>query len=123
MDAIPQGFTRRADGGAVVVLRDDVAAALLAAGIGRPDALETRASAGFEGRGHPFAVDVDGVGRVFVRQYLHGGALRGVTGELYQGDGRFLAELTAHVEAARAGAPVAEALGFVSHAGGLGLRR
>jgi hypothetical protein len=123
MELVPPGFSRRALDGASLVLRDDVAEGLVAAGAAAPESLRPRASASYEGRGRPFGVDVPGAGRVFVRQYQHGGALRRITGELYRGDGRFLAELGALVDAAKAGVGVAEALGVVSAPGGLGLRR
>jgi hypothetical protein len=123
MDNVPSGFTRIALRGADAVLRDDVAGALAEAGIADPESFRVRATASYEGRGRPFGVGVPGAGRVFVRQYLHGGALRRVTGELYRGEGRFLAELAALVGAARAGVPVGEALGVVSRPAGMGMRR
>jgi hypothetical protein len=122
MDSVPAGFSRRELRGSALVLRDDVAQALVAAGVDEPESLRSRAAATYEGRGRPFGVEVAGAGRVFVRQYLHGGALRGVTGDLYRGDGRFLAELAVLVAAARGGVPVAEALGVVSRPASLGLR-
>ncbi len=123
MRPIPPGFSRRALDGADAVLRDDVAEALAGAGVADPESLRKRAATRFEGRGRPFGVDVRGAGRVFVRQYLHGGALRKVTGDLYRGEGRFLGELEALVAAAAAKVPVAEALGVVSRRAGLGMRR
>jgi hypothetical protein len=123
MPDAPPGFTRAADGGAETVLRADVAAALRAAGIGDPEALRGSASAGYAGRGSAFGLDVPGAGAVFVRPYLHGGWLRAVTGDLHAGDGRFDAELRAHLDAAAAGVPVCEALGYVARPAGLGLRR
>ena len=122
MDTVPPGFSRRVVTGARAVLRDDVADALLAAGVAEPESMRARALARYEGRGRPFGVDVPGAGRVFVRQYLHGGALRGVTGELFRGEGRFLGELSALAAAARARVPVPEALGVVSRPASLGLR-
>lgn len=123
MEPIPAGFSRRALDGADLVLRDDVADALVAAGVAEPESLRARARAAYEGRGRPFGVEVPGAGRVFVRQYLHGGALRGVTGDLYRGERRFVGELRALVDAAREGVPVGEPLGVVSRPAGLGLRR
>lgn len=114
----PPGFERHAAGGGDAVLRSDVAAALLAAGIADPEALRAGAVASYEGRGRPFGLDVIGAGRVFVRPYLHGGVLGRLTGELHTGDGRFAAELAAHVDAARAGVPVCEALGYVARPAG-----
>src|SRR5262245_48508340 len=111
METLPPGFSRRSTGGAEAVLRDDVAEALIAAGAAEPESMRARAAAEFEGRGRPFAVEVPGAGRVFVRQYLHGGALRRVTGDRYRGDARFVGELRALADAAAAGVPVPEALG------------
>ena len=122
MDTVPPGFSRRVVTGARAVLRDDVADALLAAGVAEPEKMRARALARYEGRGRPFGVEVPGAGRVFVRQYLHGGALRKVTGELFHGDGRFLGELRALTDATRALVPVPEALGVVSRPAGLGMR-
>lgn len=114
MAAPPPGFRRASVDGAEAVLRDDVAGALLAAGIAEPESLRAGAAAVYRGRGRPFGVDVPGAGRVFVRPYLHGGVLGPLTGDRHVGDGRFAQELAAHVEAAAAGVPVCEALGYVS---------
>lgn len=118
MAGLPPGFERRTDGGADMVLRSDVAAALVAAGIADPECLRRRASATYRGRGEPFGVAVEGAGRVFVRPYLHGGVLGRVTGDLHAGDGRFASEVAAHVAAAAAGVPVCDALGYVSRGAG-----
>jgi hypothetical protein len=118
MAAVPTGFVRRSEDGAEAVLRADVASPLLAAGIVDPESLRARSAATYVGRGRPFGVDVAGAGRVFVRPYLHGGAFGRVTGGLHAGDGRFADEVAMHVEAAAAGVPVCEALGFVSRAAG-----
>jgi hypothetical protein len=123
MEPLPPGFSRRSTGGAETVLRDDVALALIAAGAAEPESMRSRAAAVFEGRGRPFAVEVKGVGRVFVRQYLHGGALRRMTGDRWRGESRFVGELRALADAARAGVPVPEALGVVSRPAGLSMRR
>ena len=123
MEPLPPGFSRRSTGGAETVLRDDVALALLAAGAAEPESMRARAAAEFEGRGRPFSVEVKGVGRVFVRQYLHGGALRRVTGDRYRNDARFVGELRALAGARSAGVPVPEALGVVSRPAGLSTRR
>jgi hypothetical protein len=123
MGELPPGFSRRSIDGAALVLRDDVADALVAAGVASPETWRARASATYAGRGRPFGVEIADAGRVFVRQYLHGGALRRVTGERYTGDARFLAELSALVDAATAGVPVETPLGVVSAPAGLGTRR
>lgn len=106
-----------------MLLRADVAASLVAGGIGDPETLRGAAAATYRGRGRPFGVAVAGVGRVFVRPYLHGGAFGRITGDRFASDARFAAELAAHVDAAAAGVPVCEALGVVSRAAGLGMRR
>ncbi len=121
-DATPE-FTRRESDGVTLVLRDDVAQALVAAGIANPESLRQGAAAVYEGRGAPFGAEVPGVGRVFVRPYLHGGLLGRMTGDAHAGDGRFLAELRVLTDARAAGVPVPEALGIVSRRRGLGLRR
>lgn len=123
MDSLPPGFVRRATDGGDAVLRADVAEALVAAGVGEPEAWRARKKAAYEGRGRPFGVDVPGAGRVFVRQYLHGGALRKMTGDVFRGEGRFLSELAALVAAEKAEVPVEEALGVVSRKAPLGMRR
>jgi len=119
----PPGFSRREVRGATLVLRGDVAAALVEAGVDEPETLRDRAAATYDGRGAPFGVDVPGAGRVFVRPYLHGGLFGRLTGDRHAGDGRFLEELRALSEARAAGVPVPEALGIVSRSRGLGLRR
>ncbi len=123
MTALPPGFVRHEVGDVAAVLRSDVAAALLRAGVSNPESLRESAHACYDGRGRAFAVDVPGAGRVFVRAYLHGGALRRVTSDLHAGEGRFLGELDALLAASRAGVPTPEALGVVSRRAGLGLRR
>ena len=119
----PSGFSRREIAGATLVLRDDVAEALVAFGVAEPDSLRARSEAEYEGRGAPFGVDVAGVGRVFVRPYLHGGLFGRLTGDWHAGDGRFLDELRVLTAARAAGVPVPEALGIVSRSRGLGMRR
>jgi len=123
MAEMPEGFVMRKEGESTLVLRAEVAKGLLAAGLAEPEGLRASAHAGYEGRGRPFAVEVEGVGAVFVRPYQHGGVLRRVTGDLYAGDGRFLDELRVLVDADRAGVPVPEALGVVARSAGLGLCR
>lgn len=119
----PRGFSRVVEGVAETVLRDDVAPALRGAGIADPESLRPAASATYRGRGRPFGVDVVGAGRVFVRPYLHGGVLGSLTGDLHAGEARFADELRAHLEARAANVPVCDALGYVTHAATLGLRR
>ncbi|MCE9636276.1 MAG: lipopolysaccharide kinase InaA family protein [Planctomycetes bacterium] len=118
-----QRFVRASTGGAETFLRADVAPCLLAAGIADPESLRGRSTATYEGRGRPFGFDARGVGRVFVRPYLHGGVFGAITRDRHAGDGRFESEVEAHVAAAAAGVPVCEALGFVSRSAGGIFRR
>ncbi len=123
MPEAPPGFSRREAGGATLLLRDDVAEALVAAGAAEPGGLRAQAHTVYAaGRGEAFGVDVAGAGAVFVRPYLHGGLLGRLTGELHAGDGRFAGELEALVAARAAGVPVPEALGVVSRPRALGMR-
>ncbi len=123
MSGLPVGFARHEQDGASLVLRTDDAPALLAAGLADPEACRERAVAEYRGRGRPFGLDVPDVGRVFVRRYVHGGVLGHLTADRHAGDGRFEEELAALTAAQDAGVPVPEALGVVSRATGLGLRR
>ena len=120
MSEAPSGFVERTVDGATLVLRDDVADALVGAGCARPESLRPRAHATYAGRGEPFGVDVPGAGAVFVRPYLHGGLLGKLTGDVHAGDGRFREELAVLAEARAAGVPVPEPLGIVSRSRRLG---
>lgn len=123
MAETPTGFALHEHDGARCVLRDDCAAALLAAGVAEPESWRDRATRVLGGRGPTFAVAVPDVGSVCVRPYRHGGALRHVTGDRYAGDTRFAGELALTVALAAEGVPVPEVLGYVSQAAGLGFRR
>jgi hypothetical protein len=123
MPDAPSGFVQRELDGAMLVVRDDVADALVAAGFADPESARAHADTHYEGRGEPFGVDVPGVGRVFVRPYLHGGLLGRLTGDVHAGDGRFREELAILRDARGAGVPVPEPLGIVSRPRGLGTRR
>ncbi len=120
---VPPGFARQSADGATLVLREDLADRLTAAGLARPAELRARAHATYAGRGEPFAIEVPDVGPVFVRPYLHGGLLRRMTADRHAGDGRFLDELAVLVAARSAGVPVCEPLGIVSRPAAVGLRR
>lgn len=120
---VPPGFVLRSTGDAELLLRADVADALVLAGIADPERLRAGARATYRGRGQPFGIDVAGAGRVFVRPYLHGGMLGRVTRDRFTSDARFAAEVGVHADAAARGVPVCEALGVVSRGAGLGMRR
>ncbi len=121
MGEAPPGFCRRSEEGALLVLRADVADALVAAGFADPERVRAAADSRYDGRGQAFGVEVDRAGRVFVRPYLHGGLLGRVAADRYAGDSRFRAEVTAMLDAAAAGVPVPEPLGFVTRPAGMGL--
>jgi 3-deoxy-D-manno-octulosonic acid kinase len=114
---IPPGFIVRKKDGISLVLREDIADALEAAGVARPE--EAAVTAGdatrrFEGRGKPASFPVPGTGlRVVARRYLHGGLLSGITGGLFPGAGRFLRELRLLQDLTADGVPVPEPLGLV----------
>lgn len=126
--AIPAGFATLRDGRTTLVLRAERAEALRAAGVGDPEAAGRAAGAEartFEGRGKPVSFPVPGAPglRVVARRYLHGGILRGLTGGLFPGAGRFLRELATADALFRAGAPVPEPLGIVVREAGAGTAR
>lgn len=123
MRDVPEGFRRISADGAALVLRDDVASALTAAGFADPAALAASAPRRYRGRGAPFALDVPGVGAVFVRPYLHGGLLGKVTADRFGGEQRFADEVATLARCAARGVPVPEVLGYVARGAGLGLRR
>jgi len=127
-DAFPAGYETLRDGRRTLVLRAELAGALRAAGVADPE--DAAAAAGteartFEGRGRPVSFPVPGVRglRVVARRYLHGGLLRGLTGGLFPGSGRFLRELATADGLFRAGAPVPEPLGIVVREAGAGAAR
>ena len=125
---VPPGYAVVRDGGVVLVLREDLAPALAAAGVSDPEAAAAAAGTGariFEGRGRPVSFPLPGVEgvRVVARRYLHGGLLRGITGGLFPGAGRFLRELRLLADLRAAGAPVPEPLGLVVRPAGAGTAR
>jgi len=116
--SLPGGFALQREGDLILVLREDLADALRAAGVDDPETAANRAGADsrrFEGRGRPVSLPVPGHEglRMVVRRYLHGGLLRGLTGGLFPGSRRFLRELHTLSRLHGAGAPVPEPLGLV----------
>lgn len=125
---VPAGYATLREEGATLILREDVAAALAAAGIADPEGAAAAAGEGarsFEGRGRPVSFPVAGVPglRVVARRYLHGGMLRGLTGGLFPGAGRFLRELRLLAELHGEGLRVPEPLGLVVRTVGAGAAR
>lgn len=125
---IPPGYAAVREGRTTLVLRADAAEALRAAGIADPEAAAAAAGAEartFQGRGRPVSFPVPGSPglRVVARRYLHGGILRGLTGGLFPGAGRFLRELATADGLFRRGAPVPEPFGIVVREAGAGTAR
>lgn len=114
MASDPDGFLRHELESDVCVLRADVADALMAAGVRNPESWRATATRVYGGRASTFGVSIAGVGDVCVRPYVHGGAMRHLTGDRYAGDGRFARELALLVEATAADVPVTQPLGYVS---------
>jgi len=122
MPSLPDGFSSHEIEHGRAVLRDDLAEALLAAGVADPDALTT----GDQVRGrvsHPI-VELGGEqGRVVVRRCARGGLLGKLMGRLFWGESRGLIELRVSSEARKRGAPVPEVVGGVVHHRAAGLCR
>lgn len=114
MTPLPDGFSLHEIEHGRAVLRDDLAEALLAAGVADPDSLATDDHA--RGRvPHPI-VELGGEqGRVVVRRCVHGGLLGKLTGRLFWGESRGLNELRVSTAARERGVPVPEVLGLVVH--------
>ena len=131
--SIPDGFRLMREEGVSLILREGRAEALAATGLADPEAAAAaagEAARSFEGRGKPVSFPVPGAAgpgeaplRVVVRRYLHGGLLRGITGGLFPGAGRFLRELRTAEHVFRAGVPVPEPLGLVVRDAGAGAAR
>ena len=115
---VPEGYETLQEGRTTLILKAGTAAALRAAGVAEPEEAARAAGAAaraFEGRGKPVSFPVPGAAglRVVARRYLHGGILRGITGGLFPGAGRFLRELSTVDGLFRRGVPVPEPLGLV----------
>lgn len=118
----PQGFTRVERGGALVVVRANLADALLEAGIDDPEALVARSPSTLVGRGRLARVDLpDGV-RAIVRPLLRGGLLGKLVRRVSLDRRRALAELRVSVQAAARGALVLDVLAAVTRPAGIGWR-
>ncbi len=126
--AVPEGFRVLREDGDTLVLREEWADGLVAAGVRDPEGAALAAGEGvrhFDGRGRPASFPVPGVDglRVVARRYLHGGVLRGLTGGLFPGAGRFLRELRLLEDLHREGVPVPRPAGLVVRGGPAGTAR
>ena len=124
-----RGFEERAFGGAAVILRSDLANALMDAGVEEPEAMVARLGERrrFAGRGHPALVDLptgDGAALpVVVRAYRRGGTLRGLFPPTFFSGDRARVELEALGAAAVAGVAVARPVAAIRRsAWGVGYR-
>lgn len=107
---LPEGFEGLERAGWRISVRSDLASAVATAAGGDPERLAAAGEARYEGRGRPVRVVLpDGTAGV-LRRYRHGGLLRGLTGTLFAGRSRPLAELAATERARRAGVNVPEVL-------------
>ncbi|MBX3471389.1 MAG: hypothetical protein KF878_31350 [Planctomycetes bacterium] len=118
----PPGFTRVERAGAVLVVRDGLADALVAAGIDDPEALVARSPAPLVGRGRLARVDLGAAGRAIVRPLLRGGLLGKLVRRVSFDRARALSELRVSAEAAARGAVVLDVLAAVTRPTGLGWR-
>ncbi|MCO5171980.1 MAG: hypothetical protein M9894_37250 [Planctomycetes bacterium] len=118
----PPGFTRVERAGAVLVVREGLADALVAAGIEDPEALVARSPAALVGRGRLARVDLGAAGRAIVRPLLRGGLLGKLVRRVSFDRARALTELRVSAEAAARGAVVLDVLAAVTRPTGLGWR-
>ena len=95
--AAPPGFVREGDGGALSLVRVDLAAGARALGLFAPDGIARALAAGAPlagGRAAAAAIAWPGGGpEIVVRQLRHGGVLGPLLGVAYLGPGRVLREL------------------------------
>jgi 3-deoxy-D-manno-octulosonic acid kinase len=112
---VPAGYVVHRVADAWLVLDRARADALVTLRLGDPAARRALFSrAPRRGRGAAPSVSLAGGGGVVLRRYRHGGALAGLTGALFLGPGRALAELRTTARAEAAGAPVPHALCLVA---------
>jgi 3-deoxy-D-manno-octulosonic acid kinase len=122
--SIPPGFELISDPaktGVTVVVACQERAALLSAGIERPEEAAARPEVEWVGRGrvrHP--VIQAGGERWLLKAYRRGGLIARWNPDRYWGPGRFLRELATAVAATRAGVPAPEPVALVLHPAGWG---
>jgi len=109
-----EGFeTRRAPGGAVLILRRGLASRLPAEVLDDPEKLlEERGEAG-AGRGALARIAPEGGPGLVLKKYRHGGVLRAVLPEIFLGTRRMLDDLAASERARASGVPCAAVAGLV----------
>jgi 3-deoxy-D-manno-octulosonic acid kinase len=117
----PQGFERVEHEGAVLVLREGLAPALLEAGVADPVGLVEAQPTEHAGRGKLARVELEG-GPALVRPLLRGGLLGKLIRRLSFDPWRSVAELAVSAEAAARGASVLDVLAAVTRRVGLGFQ-
>lgn len=121
MAPLPPGFSTRPIECGWAVLRDDLADALLAAGVATPHVLTP--AAWVQGRRPHPVVELADARRVVVRECAHGGLWGRIAGCSFWGASRALQELAVAAGARERGAPVPEVVGVVAKPLALGLCR
>ncbi len=112
MPNLPEGYSHHDLDAGWAVLRDDLADALLAAGVGQPEELPVERVA--LGRvPHPIVDLGERLGHVVVRKCQHGGAAGRLMGRAFKSAGRAMKELEVTLAARERGAPVSDVVGVV----------
>jgi tRNA A-37 threonylcarbamoyl transferase component Bud32 len=114
------GFESRTEGNMLLLSRGPLAELMVA----RPVSdLLSRGEGAVEGRRSHTVLNLPGGGRAVVRHYIHGGVLRGITGDRFAGSERFFEEIRASEHLRAQGVNTPEVLGLLVQAGRLGFRR
>lgn len=114
MIAAPPGFRLLRHGAVAAILDEAIADGAVAAGLDRPwEKVRPRPAGAGTGRGPCFVAQLEDGTKLFVKQYLRGGAVRLVNHDRYFGRARFLRELAVGRAARAAGLPVGETIGLV----------
>ena len=113
---VPSGFVRRDVAGVVCILAEDEAEKLILLGVADVESLRKHPQAEqFTGRKAVFSVPIGDGKRMVVRQYVHGGLLRKITGDRFRSPARFIREIEITLKAAEAGVNVPTPVGVVYH--------
>ncbi|MGE0709260.1 MAG: lipopolysaccharide kinase InaA family protein [Planctomycetota bacterium] len=112
--SLPPGYEQLEHHGARLVLRSDLRAPLLAAGVADPLAVIARHPADVGGRARLGRIELEGVGPLLVRALVRGGLVGKVVRRLSWDPLRAESELRVSVEAAARGASVPEVVAAVT---------
>lgn len=128
----PAGYTRVDEPGTIIVARTDIADAVLAAYRAAPRdsptlhgfASHAPEARPFQGREIAYALTLPGSAMsIVVRHNSHGGALRGLTGDLFLGSTRAPRELATALALKELGVPTTAVLAYAIYAAGPGMAR